>query len=58
MYINGLKNKKVFIGAGGNDLEEIFNSDGVISLLKMTKNFAANIIGINVASSKRSSHVL
>ena len=57
MYINGLKNKKVFIGAGGDDLED-FNSDGVICLLKMTKNFAVIIIGINVASSKRSSPVL
>ena len=58
MYINRLKNKKIFIGAGGNDLE-IFNSDGVICLLKIIKNFAViNIIGINVVNSKRSSLIL
>ena len=57
MYINRFKNKEVFIRAGGNDLE-VFNSDGVICLLKMIKYSAVNIIGINVASSKRSSHVL
>ena len=58
MYINRLKNKKVFIGAGGKNLE-VFNSDGVICLLKMIKYFAViNVIGINVDSSERSPHVL
>ena len=41
MYINRLKNKKVFFGAGGNDLE-VFNSAGVIRLLKMIKNLLLN----------------
>ena len=50
MYKNRLKNKKVFIGAGSNDLE-VFNSDGEICSLKMINNFAVNIIGINVVSS-------
>ena len=58
MCLNRFKNKKVFIGAGGNDLE-VFNSDGVICLLKMIKYFAViNVIEINVASSERSPHVL
>ena len=58
MYINRLKNKKLFIGAGGNDLE-VFNSDGVICLHKMIKYFAViNVIEINIASSERYSHVL
>ena len=38
MYINRLKNKMIFIGAGGKDLE-VFNSDGVICLLKILKYF-------------------
>ena len=46
MHINRFKNKQVFIRAGGKDLE-VFNSDGVIFLLKMFKYFA-----------ERSSHML
>ena len=58
MHINRLKNKEVFFMAGGNNLE-VFNSDGVICWLKLLKYFAViNVIGINVASSERSSHVL
>ena len=48
-----LKNKQLFIRAGGKDLE-VFNSDWVICLFKMFKYFAViNFIWIDVASSEK-----